>query len=660
MRTFRESSLRSLAVLLLVPLAFGASRLEAGFASTESFLPAVGRIPGKFGAQFYTTIWTTNLTGSTVHFEFDFLAQNQANTSPASFSDTLAPGETKTYENVVETKLGLNNALGAARVTSDGEVLVAERIYNQNPGDDLGKTEGLFFAGVPKSFSISLGQSASIQGIDQGAAENFRYNFALVETAGSSATAHVVLYDGDGSALGSKDYLLQPYEQIQPGVDDLAANLATTNARITATVTSGAGSVLIAGAQVGNESQDSTGFEMSFPDSLVAAGVQSLDGLTGALELEAGSNIAITVDGNHKLKFSATVSQGPIGPQGPAGPKGSTGPPGPPGPPGLQGGVGPAGPPGPAGPTLNLMKVAMLQWYQATAAGIHFDGGGDINGAVALAFDGQHVWVANLGGNSVTELNASDGSKVGTFDGGGDILHPDALAFDGAHIWVGNQSSNVTEINASDGSKVGTFDGGGDINIADALGFDGAHVWVANAAGNNVTELNASDGSKVGTFDGGGDISEPFALAFDGAHIWVANGGSSNSVTELEASDGSKVATYTAGGHLAEPDALVFDGVHIWVGNYAGNSVTELNASDGTEVGTFSGSGDIATPYGLAFDGAHIWVANQTSNSVTELKASDGSKVGTFDGGGDISDPLALVFDGAHIWVANSGYVSKL
>ncbi|HET7453079.1 MAG TPA: hypothetical protein VFL12_10080 [Thermoanaerobaculia bacterium] len=306
-----------------------AAPLAAGFASMETYLPAVGRIPGAFGAQFYTTIWATNLTGATVHFTFEFLKQGQANTSPASFADTLTPGETKTYENVVETKLSLNNALGAARVVSDGEILVSERIYNQEPGDDLGKTEGLFFAGVPKGFSIALGQSASIQGINQGGAENFRYNFALVETGGASTTVHVVLYDGDGHSLGSKDYILQAYEQIQPNVDDLAANLATTNARITATVTAGTGSVLLAGAQLANESQDSSGFEMSFRDDLLGGGggggglsvvshdgtlvgngtggsplginpaavVTSVNGLHGAVTLSAGSNVTITPSG---------------------------------------------------------------------------------------------------------------------------------------------------------------------------------------------------------------------------------------------------------------------------------------------------------------------------------------------------------------------------
>src|ERR1043166_2973922 len=135
----------------------------AGFASQESYLPAVGRGSGN-GIEFYTTVWATNLTSAPVSFTFEFLKQGQGNPSPASFTDSLAPGQTKVYENVIGDKLGIASGLGAARVTSTGEILLAERIYNQAPGDDVGNTEGLFFAGVPKTFSISLGQSASIQG----------------------------------------------------------------------------------------------------------------------------------------------------------------------------------------------------------------------------------------------------------------------------------------------------------------------------------------------------------------------------------------------------------------------------------------------------------------------------------------------------------------
>ncbi len=275
----------------------------AGFASTEVFLPAVGRIPGQGGAQFYTTLWATNLTAAPQTFKFELLKVGQANPTPPSFTDTLQPGQTKVYENVVESKLGLANALGAGRVTSSGEIFVSERIYNVPPGADLGNTEGLFFAGVPKTFSISAGQSASIQGIDQGASENFRYNFALVETGGGSPTVNVQVFDGNGALLGQKSYPLQPYEQLQPGVGDVVPGISTTNARITATVTGGTGSVLLAGAQLANESQDSSGFEMSFRDSLLGtsggtAGVTSLNGLTGALTLKPGNGISITPSGS--------------------------------------------------------------------------------------------------------------------------------------------------------------------------------------------------------------------------------------------------------------------------------------------------------------------------------------------------------------------------
>jgi hypothetical protein len=281
--------------------------LFAGFASTETFLPAVGRVPGLNGAQFYTTVWATNLTSARQTFTFHFLKTGQANASPLSFDDALEPGQTKVYENIVETKLGLANALGAARITSSGEIFVAERIYNQAPGADLGNTEGLFFAGVPKSFSISAGQSASIQGIDQGGFENFRYNFAMIETGGGSPTVNVQVFDGAGTMLGQKSYPLKPYEHLQPGVADVVAGIQTTNARITATVTSGTGSVLLAGAQLANESQDSSGFEMTFRDSLLGSGsssgnctlcVTSLNGLTGALTLTPGSGISITPSGS--------------------------------------------------------------------------------------------------------------------------------------------------------------------------------------------------------------------------------------------------------------------------------------------------------------------------------------------------------------------------
>src|SRR5512146_2044034 len=107
-RTTRRRT--SISLLTISVLLVSAVPTFAGFASTETYLPAVGRVPGKNGAQFYTTVWATNLTSAPQTFTFEFLKTGQSNPSPASFHDSLAPGQTKVYENVVESKLGLTNA----------------------------------------------------------------------------------------------------------------------------------------------------------------------------------------------------------------------------------------------------------------------------------------------------------------------------------------------------------------------------------------------------------------------------------------------------------------------------------------------------------------------------------------------------------------------
>jgi DNA-binding beta-propeller fold protein YncE len=48
--------------------------------------------------------------------------------------------------------------------------------------------------------------------------------------------------------------------------------------------------------------------------------------------------------------------------------------------------------------------------------------------------------VANFDGNSVTKLQASDGSLMGTYTVG---VNPYGIAFDGTHIWTANESSNT-------------------------------------------------------------------------------------------------------------------------------------------------------------------------------------------------------------------------
>ena len=184
----------------------------------------------------------------------------------------------------------------------------------------------------------------------------------------------------------------------------------------------------------------------------------------------------------------------------------------------------------------NPQQLAILRWYPANQIGSSYPVG---SLPVGIAFDGQNLWVANEGADTVTKLRAADGSLVGTYPVGG---KPVAIAYDGASVWVADSGSDsVTRLLANDGSLVGSYPAG---LAPTALAFDGTNIWLTDGGdGKNpgvVTELRASDGSLVGTTPVG---VSPAGIAFDGANLWVVNNGS-NDLTELMASDGTVIHAF--------------------------------------------------------------------------------------------------------------------
>ncbi len=287
--------------------------LAAGFAGTDVFIPASARAAGVAPSQFYSTLWITNLsTAAAANVQLKFFQRDTSNTSPITVPVTVAPGETKKYENVVQTVFGLPSGSGAIRIQSDREVLASSRTYNLPPGADIRDANGLFFTGIPQSLAIANGESSQLQGVSQNGSEDFRYNFGFVETAGAPSTVRIIVRNADGSVAGTKDYPVLAFEAKQFAVTDAAPSVATINGRIDASVVSGAGAVLLYATSVANGSQDSIGFEMSYKSSILSGGVTSLNGLLGAVNLAAGSNVTLTPSGN-TITVSATGGGGVAG-----------------------------------------------------------------------------------------------------------------------------------------------------------------------------------------------------------------------------------------------------------------------------------------------------------------------------------------------------------
>jgi len=326
----------------------GVSPVQAGFTGTDVFLPSVGAKPGVPPSVWYTTVWVHNPNPTPANVTF-YLLERQANPAPLTYTDTVPAGDTKKYDNAIQTMFG-RQTFGALRVTSNVKIIAGSRIYSQS--GTLDDSVGQFFAGVPASFAIGAGQTTELLGVygtQPSESSTFRYNFGFVETTGTgTCTVKVTVSDATGAPLASKSYTVRQWEQVQKAFKDEFPGVSTHNARLTVLVSQGSGRVIAFGSLVANGSQDPSTMEMSFRDELLGGGgglqavahdstlvgegtessplavassavtaahiasgqvLKSLNGLKDGVTLAAGSNVSITPSGQ-TLIVSATPGGG--------------------------------------------------------------------------------------------------------------------------------------------------------------------------------------------------------------------------------------------------------------------------------------------------------------------------------------------------------------
>ncbi len=237
----------------------------AGIAGTNLWVPSLARVHGAHGSQWYATVWIHNPGTEVAEVHISYLVRDQSNPSPIVQTVRVDAGETLRFKDIFEDIFGLSDAKGALRFRSDHKVVVSARSYNLTAAG-LADSQGQFLAGMPSEIALGAGEKTSIPGITQPADGSFRSNFALVETAGGTATVQVTLYDRDGVEQGSKTYTLSPYEPKQVSLHAFDAGATVDGGRMDVEVISGDGKVLAFASMVGNGqvSQDPSTLEMEY------------------------------------------------------------------------------------------------------------------------------------------------------------------------------------------------------------------------------------------------------------------------------------------------------------------------------------------------------------------------------------------------------------
>ncbi|HEY7947941.1 MAG TPA: hypothetical protein VID75_09700 [Acidimicrobiales bacterium] len=286
----------------------------------------------------------------------------------------------------------------------------------------------------------------------------------------------------------------------------------------------------------------------------------------------------------------------------------------------------------------------------------------DFNTPTSAAVVGSDLFVTNAGSNSVTEINASDGSYRTTISGkrfGFDA--PSAIVAVGSDLFVANSASNsVTEFRAAGHKHLRTIGGtayGFDDPIA--LAPSGPDLFVLNGAG-SVTEIDAATGALVGTASGSVfGFDAPTGLAVADGEVFVANS-AGDTVTVLSAGALTFVASLSGPSFaFSTPTGVAFDGTNMWVTNYGASSVTEFSPTTLAELNVVVSTnlpmvGPIASGAGYVFT-VSPWGSSPMVSQITPSAASVNWMMCNTNGPYLFNNPQALAVAGNDLWVVNEG-----
>jgi hypothetical protein len=180
-----------------------------------------------------------------------------------------------------------------------------------------------------------------------------------------------------------------------------------------------------------------------------------------------------------------------------------------------------------------------------------------IAGARGLAFDGDKLWVAGVGGFSIVTPGSTTPWAANTINSASNF---NGILYDGANIWM-------TEAGAPGALK--KFDAAGATlqtigvgNGPNALIFDSKNIWVLNGTAHTLSVVRAASGDVLATLSGNG-LNLPKAAAFDGERILVTNQ-TGNSVSLWKATDLSPLGNRSTGAG-SNPSSACTDGQDFWV-----------------------------------------------------------------------------------------------
>ncbi|HKO54815.1 MAG TPA: hypothetical protein VJ276_02990 [Thermoanaerobaculia bacterium] len=211
------------------PIAIVAARESE--AAGELAIPAVARLAGAGGSLWRSDVRIFNLSGGDDDdngggvLTLTYYPGNTPNPTPVTRTVSIGRGELLALDDILLRTFGLDNASGALRIQSGGQLLVTSRTYNQSG-------TGTFGQDIP-SVSTAQALPGSATSLYSGLSDSgYRTNVGFFNLTSNPLDLTLTLKRPDGSAITSKGFHLDGNMQTQINLFDFLGAGGTASASL--------------------------------------------------------------------------------------------------------------------------------------------------------------------------------------------------------------------------------------------------------------------------------------------------------------------------------------------------------------------------------------------------------------------------------------------
>lgn len=285
-------------------------------------------------------------------------------------------------------------------------------------------------------------------------------------------------------------------------------------------------------------------------------------------------------------------------------------------------------------------------------------GGSSVRTNVIVSPDGQRVYTADSTANTVTVLDAADGTVIDTVpltgSTGSITLSPDGATLYAA-VSVGAATAVVTPIDTAAltaGTPVSVPEGPTTVQVSP----DGSLLYVVNGNSDSITVLDTSDLSTVATIPM--PTLQPRYVSFtpDGTRAYVSHwlGATPSPITVIDVATSTVIGAVTTAVTASRLSGLAMsaDGTRLYAVRIQHDSVDVIDTATNTIIDAIA-VGDAPGGIDIHPDGRRAYVTSSTGDGVSIIDLATGAVSQTVPVGDNPQD-VAISPDGAFAYVTNA------